>query len=139
MSRKRELCSSIIPLNRALSRVVLFLVVSVGVTSATFAVEDHSPAHLAIMDSAVGDVASLQAELARNDDMEFLLFGNNNGANNWTEAGAPVGYNVLSRQWSVQEAGDVGTVQLDVDVADAEQALGTTTVLINLVNEPLTL
>ncbi len=54
---------------------------------------------------------------------EFLLFGNNDAGAIWTEAGAPVGYNVLSRQWTVQETGDVGTVQLDVDVTDADFVL----------------
>ena len=54
---------------------------------------------------------------------EFLLFGNNDAGAIWTEAGAPVGYNVLSRQWTVQETGDVGTVQLDVDVTDTDFVL----------------
>ncbi|MEE8380189.1 MAG: hypothetical protein V3R49_07450, partial [Gammaproteobacteria bacterium] len=54
-------------------------------------------------------------------DLEFLTYGNNNGAATWTYTGTPAGvYKILSRQWSIQETGDVGTVQLDMDMADAE-------------------
>ncbi len=53
-------------------------------------------------------------------DLEFLTFGNDDGAATWTATGAPTDYEILTRQWSVQETGDVGTVQLDIDVADAD-------------------
>ncbi len=46
-------------------------------------------------------------------DLEFLVWGNNDGAATWTSPGAPAGYQILSRQWSVQENnGDVGTVEI---------------------------
>ncbi|MCP3667283.1 MAG: hypothetical protein GY696_33115, partial [Gammaproteobacteria bacterium] len=54
------------------------------------------------------------------DDLEFLTIGNNDGAAAWTATNAPAGYNILEKQWSVQETGDVGLVQLDFDVADAD-------------------
>ena len=53
-------------------------------------------------------------------DLEFLTYGNNDGAASWTSISAPTGYQMLSRQWSVQETGEIGTVQLDIDVADAD-------------------
>ncbi|MCP3664020.1 MAG: DUF285 domain-containing protein, partial [Gammaproteobacteria bacterium] len=54
------------------------------------------------------------------DDLEFLTIANNDGAAAWTSTGAPSDFQILSRQWSVQETGDVGPVQLDFDVADAD-------------------
>lgn len=52
-------------------------------------------------------------------DLEFLTFGNNNGAATWTTAGAPTNFEILTRKWLVHETGEVGTIQLDFDVADA--------------------
>ncbi|MCP3665214.1 MAG: BspA family leucine-rich repeat surface protein, partial [Gammaproteobacteria bacterium] len=39
------------------------------------------------------------------DDLEFLTIGNNDGAAAWTATNAPAGYNILEKQWSVQETG----------------------------------
>jgi len=52
-------------------------------------------------------------------DLEFLSFGNNNGAATWTTTGAPLNFEILTRKWLVYEEGETGTVQLDFDVADA--------------------
>ncbi|MEQ9425076.1 MAG: LamG-like jellyroll fold domain-containing protein [Cyclobacteriaceae bacterium] len=51
-------------------------------------------------------------------DLEFLTWGNDDGSNAWTATGAPALYQILTRQWSVQEVGDVGTVTISFDVAD---------------------
>lgn len=53
-------------------------------------------------------------------NLEFLVIGDNNGGASWTTTGAPTGYSILSRQWKKQEQGDVGTVTMDFDVADAD-------------------
>ncbi len=47
---------------------------------------------------------------------------NNGGAATWTYTGAPAhsGCRIASRIWSVQETGDVGTVRIEFDVADAD-------------------
>ncbi|MEQ6119680.1 invasin domain 3-containing protein, partial [Reichenbachiella sp. MALMAid0571] len=58
---------------------------------------------------------------------EFLTIGNNDGAATFTATGAPTGLNILSRQWSVQESGEVGTLQLDFNMADAEFDVPATT------------
>ncbi len=53
-------------------------------------------------------------------DLEFLMWANNDGAATWTATGAPTDYELLSRQWSMQEFGDVGTVDLEFDVEDSD-------------------
>ena len=53
-------------------------------------------------------------------DKEFLSLSDNLGANTWTAVNSPAGYNKLVREWRVQEIGDIGTVQLDFDVADTD-------------------
>ncbi len=55
-------------------------------------------------------------------DLEFMTWGNNGGAATWTYTGAPAhsGCRIVSRIWSVQETGDVGTVRIEFDVADAD-------------------
>ncbi|NDK07807.1 hypothetical protein EOM39_01005 [Candidatus Gracilibacteria bacterium] len=50
---------------------------------------------------------------------EFLTISNSNGANTWLQTGNPTGYDILSRQWRVQESGDVGTLSLDFDVSNS--------------------
>lgn len=55
-------------------------------------------------------------------DLRFMTWGNNGGAATWTNTGAPAhsGCRIVSRIWSVQETGDVGTVKIEFDVADAD-------------------
>ena len=53
-------------------------------------------------------------------DNEFLTVANNNGAATWTATGAPSGLKILGRRWRAQETGEVGTLQLDFDVADGD-------------------
>ena len=54
------------------------------------------------------------------DNLEFLSWGNDDGTASWTTTGAPAGYQMLDRNWSVQETGDVGTVTIEFDVADGD-------------------
>jgi len=54
------------------------------------------------------------------DDLEFLTIGNDDGAETWTNTGAPSGSQILSRQWRVQETGEVGSVTLDFDVSHTD-------------------
>lgn len=64
--------------------------------------------------------AIAQVHTASSLDLDdFLLWGNNNGAATWTATGAPTNYEILSREWMVQETGNVGTVSIDIDVADS--------------------
>ena len=60
-------------------------------------------------------------QLNTNDltDSTAMVWGNNNGAATWTATGAPTGYEILSRQWRIQETGTVDSVKLQFDVADA--------------------
>ena len=53
-------------------------------------------------------------------DLEFLTVANNDGGASWTATDAPNGLQILTRQWRAQETGEVGTLQLDFDVADAD-------------------
>ncbi len=54
------------------------------------------------------------------NDLEFLAVANDGGNNVWTVSGAPGLYQVLEREWAVQEIGDVGALQLEVDMADGD-------------------
>ena len=54
------------------------------------------------------------------DDMDFLVWANNNGSATWAYTGAPYGYKVLNRQWQAQETNSIGTVDLEFDLADAD-------------------
>ena len=53
------------------------------------------------------------------DDKEFLSISHENGSNAWSATDAPATYNVLARKWKAQETWNVGTLQLDFDVADS--------------------
>ena len=61
----------------------------------------------------VGDATS-------QDDLDSLMWANNNGAATWTSTGAPANYSILSRRWQAEEINDIGTVDLEFDVADAD-------------------
>ena len=50
----------------------------------------------------------------------LAVIGNNGGAATWTTTGAPTGYNILSRQWKIDETGTVGTLNIQFDVADTD-------------------
>ena len=50
---------------------------------------------------------------------EYLSVSNNVWANTWSQTWNPTWYDILTRQWSVQEAWDVGTISLDFDVANS--------------------
>lgn len=49
-------------------------------------------------------------------DKEFLSVSNNIGASTWTQIWNPAWYDILSRQWRVQETWDIWTLSLDFDV-----------------------
>ena len=53
-------------------------------------------------------------------DGEFLIWAHNNGTRLWSATGAPAGYQVLGRKWQAQETGDVGTVDIEIDVRDPQ-------------------
>lgn len=52
-------------------------------------------------------------------DLSFEVVADNGGAASWSSTGVPAGYNILSRQWQVQEAGTVGSVNVQFDVGNA--------------------
>jgi len=60
------------------------------------------------------------ADAASQDNLDFLFWSNSNGGATWTATGAPTGYKLLTRQWQAQESNDIGTADLEFDVADAE-------------------
>ena len=64
--------------------------------------------------------ATNSANTASLNDASFLLWGNNDGVANWTTTDAPSGYELLTRQWRVQETGTVGAVKIQFDVADGD-------------------
>ncbi|MCB0184290.1 MAG: hypothetical protein KDE31_08500, partial [Caldilineaceae bacterium] len=64
--------------------------------------------------------ATNQANSAALTDLQFLAWGNNDGNAAWIAVGAPSTYNLLERQWQVQETGTVGAVKIQLDVADAD-------------------
>ncbi len=51
-------------------------------------------------------------------DLEFLSISDNSSSNTWIQAWSPTWYNILSRQWRVQETWDVWNISLDFDVAN---------------------
>ena len=53
-------------------------------------------------------------------DGEFLIWAHNNGTRLWSATSAPAGYQVLGRKWQAQETGDVGTVDIEIDVRDPQ-------------------
>ena len=53
-------------------------------------------------------------------DKNFMVWGNNGGTENWTATDAPSNYEILSRQWHMQETGIVGDVKMQFDVADSD-------------------
>lgn len=52
-------------------------------------------------------------------NLEFLTIGNNNGSATWIPTVPPVNFHILGRKWSVQEIGEVGTLQIDFNVANS--------------------
>lgn len=48
-------------------------------------------------------------------DKEFLTLSHNNGSNTWTNIGLSW-YYTLERQWRIQETGDTGDLDLDIDM-----------------------
>ena len=55
------------------------------------------------------------------DELEFMTWGNDDGAVTWTPSDAPSGYQIITRKWGVQENnGDVGNVLIEIDVEDAD-------------------
>lgn len=69
---------------------------------------------------AVGEGTNTQPNFHDIDDLEFLVFGDNDGDASWTASGAPAGYQVLERKWKKQEQGDVGAVTLSFNVDDPD-------------------
>ncbi|MDD2907249.1 MAG: hypothetical protein PHH98_01275 [Candidatus Gracilibacteria bacterium] len=67
---------------------------------------------------AIGEGTNLVNSFVNMSDKEFMSVSDNNLGNTWTNIGAPATYNILTRKWKVQETGDVGTVNLDFDVAN---------------------
>ncbi len=57
------------------------------------------------------------------EDVSFMLWGNNNGGIFWQAAEAPVGRRRLTREWLVSEIGTVGSVK--VQVPDNSSSLAT--------------
>jgi len=54
------------------------------------------------------------------EDKEFFMLSNNNKGNTWIVGDAPTWFNILERKWRTQEAGDIGNITLDFDVADSD-------------------
>ncbi len=54
------------------------------------------------------------------NDKNFMVWANNDGANTWTATGAPTDYQILGKQWQIQEVGTVGAVTVQFDVADTD-------------------
>ena len=70
--------------------------------------------------SADGEGTNISPSLTDIADDEFLSWGNNDGAATWTTTDAPTTYQILSREWSIQETGDVAEVTVAFNVADAD-------------------
>lgn len=62
--------------------------------------------------------ATNQANILNNPmtDATAMVWGNNDGAATWTSITAPASYEILSRQWRIQETGVVGAVSLQFEV-----------------------
>ncbi|WP_189579791.1 Ig-like domain-containing protein, partial [Mongoliitalea lutea] len=57
-------------------------------------------------------------------DRSAMLWGDNNGAvNAWTSLGAPAGYQLLPRNWKIQETGQVGSVKVRVGNSSSPNGL----------------
>jgi len=67
------------------------------------------------------DFTSSNTDASRDSllNMHFQTIANNGGDTLWTATDAPEGYEILDRQWMVQETGTVGTVNFAFDVNDA--------------------
>jgi hypothetical protein len=59
-----------------------------------------------------------EADSQNNGD--FLIWSHNNADRVWTSTDAPSGYKILTRKWQMQETGDIGTVDVEMDVRDPE-------------------
>ncbi len=70
----------------------------------------------ALVTMAVGSVALTNSANTGsfNADKQFLMWGNNNGANTFTTTGAPANTTILTRKWRVQETGALGNVTVSV-------------------------
>lgn len=60
------------------------------------------------------------ADATSQDNLDFFTWSNNDGAATWTSTGAPSGYQILTRQWQGQEINDMGIIDLEFDVEDAD-------------------
>ncbi len=67
-----------------------------------------------------GEGTNISPSLSDITNLEFLTWGNDDGAASWTPTDAPATYQILSRQWSVQETGDVGAITVSFDVQDGD-------------------
>ena len=55
------------------------------------------------------------SEATSQDDMDFFIWGHNDGDRLWTSTGAPTGYKLLDRQWYGFETNDIGGVDIEFD------------------------
>ena len=81
--------------------------------------DDTSSLFQADSKSENSDSILRMSEQTDQEDLEFLTWSNNDGAATWTSTGAPTDYKILSRQWQAQESGDIGTVDVEFDVANS--------------------
>lgn len=65
---------------------------------------------------ALSEGTNLSPNFVDISDKEFLSISDNNGGNTWTNSWSPTWYDILTRQWRIQETWDVGTISLDFDV-----------------------
>lgn len=69
--------------------------------------------------NALGEWTNMSPSFVDIANNEFLSVSNSNWANTWSQIWNPIWYDILSRQWRVQETWDVWTVSLDFDVANS--------------------
>jgi len=82
-------------------------------------VDDHSLLEQQSSRSVNGGSIFTFSDATEIDSNKFLLWGNDGGASgSWTSIGAPAGYLKIPREWRMDETGDVGTVDIEIDLTN---------------------
>lgn len=69
---------------------------------------------------AVGEWTNIAPSFIDISDKEFLTIWNNGDSNTWSSVDVPIGFFTLSRRWKAQETWEVGSINLDFDIANTD-------------------
>ena len=75
---------------------------------------------IVVMGLSTIETSNIANTAAFANDKNFMVWANNNGAATWSATGAPTNFQILDKQWQIQETGTVSAVTIQFDVADTE-------------------